>query len=101
MTEELKSLRTGEGVGASVNTRTEHESEPNLIGNDFLSENLRYLEHIKARRGLSLHGHKDPGVHHPPKNQVKKDPEEAMPRQFRSCILLRTHILFLAKLSRN
>ena len=62
------------------NTRAEYESESNLIVYEFLLENLRHLEHIKVRRGLSLHGYKDPGVHHPPKNRVKKDPEEVIIR---------------------
>ena len=82
LTEELKSLLTGKTVGAtcSTNTRAEHENESNLIGSEFLSENLRDLEQIKARRSVSSHGYKDPGVHHPPRSQVKKDPEEAMTR---------------------
>ena len=66
--EELKSLRTDERLGVNTSNRTECERESNLIGNEFLSEILRYLEHIKARRGLSLHGPKYPGVHHLPKN---------------------------------
>ena len=34
----------------------------------------------KARRGVSSHECKDPGVNHPPRNRVKKDSEEAMTR---------------------
>ena len=79
--EELKSLRTGECVvGATTNIRAEYKSKSNLLGNEFLSETLHYLEHISARRGLSSHGRKDPRVFHPPMNEVKNNPEEAMIR---------------------
>ena len=80
LTKELKSLRIDKETGVSTNSRTECENDSNLIGYQFLSENLRYLEHIKAKRGLSSHGHNDPGVHHPAKNRVKKDPEDVMMR---------------------
>ena len=80
LTKELKSLLTGKTMGISTNARVKQESESNLIGNKVLSGNLCDLKHIKARRGISLHGYKNPGVNHQPRNQVKKDPEKAMIR---------------------
>ena len=78
MTEEVESLLTDDLVGTGTNTGTEQQSESNLIGNEYLLENLRKLERIKARRGMRSRGYKDPGVGRPPKNRVKKDPDEAM-----------------------
>ena len=60
----------------------EQKGESNLIGDELLLENVRGLECIKARRGVRSHGYKDkdPGVDYPPRDQVKKDPEETMTR---------------------
>ena len=80
LTEELESLLTDKAVGTDTNTRIVQKSESNLIGNELLLENLRELECVKARRGVSSHGYKDLGVEHPTRNRVKKDPEEAMIR---------------------
>ena len=76
----MESLLTNNLVGTGTNTRIEQKSEYNLIQNELLLENLRELERIKARRVVSSHGCKGPGVGHPPRNRVKKDPEEAMIR---------------------
>ena len=78
LTEELEFLRTNEAVGNSTGTVSEHESESNLIGNEHLLKTLRELESIKALRGVNSRGIRDPGVGHPPKNRVKKDPEKVM-----------------------
>ena len=57
---------------------SKHESESNLIGNEYLLKTLRKLKNIKALRGVNARGIKDAGVGHPPKKRVKKDPEKAM-----------------------
>ena len=41
-------------------------------------ENLRHLDRVRARRESSPLGIKDLGVGHPPRDQVKIDPEEIM-----------------------
>ena len=67
--------RVGSYVEASTDavvTNDNSKSESNLIGNEFLSETLRYLDHLKARRELSSRGYKNPGVHYPPRNRVKR-----------------------------
>ena len=68
LTEELKSLLTEKTVGTGTDTRMEQKNESDLIGNELLFENLRELERIKARRGVSSHECKDSGVGHPPRN---------------------------------
>ena len=49
-----------------------------MIGNEHLLKTLRELESIRALRRVNSWGIKDVGVGHPPRNQVKKDPENIM-----------------------
>ena len=69
--EELHALRNDE-------TNGEYKSKSDLTGNEYLWENLRRLDHIRDRRGVSSTGRKDSGVGHPPRNRVKEDQEDIM-----------------------
>ena len=81
LAEELNSLRTENDVGRTTDNGPEGEGEPNPVRNEFPKETLHYLDSVKAWRGLSSRGPKDPGVLHPPRNGVKGDPESKMVRE--------------------